>query len=147
MVITEADLEAVVSLHAKLQKRILFLIILYTKRYGSAHLAAQRIARHTGGSTWAVQKALSALESSGYIEKRTGHVVYSKTGFVSAANTYVYRHPVISCGGKDIEIKWDFKEDSFIETYLDTIRGHIAKDRWRELFTKKELEELNDGQV
>ncbi len=142
LTITRSDLETVLSCRPSLQKRVLFLILLYCRRYGAASMSLSRIARNTRYTQQGVQKALSALENKGLIAKKPGKVVYSKGQFAAGVNTYTYRPQLKTNVGENIEIRWDFKEESFIPLYLDIFRNNVMCDDWKKYFTAKEIEEL-----
>lgn len=142
LIITQGDLETVISCHAPLQKRVLFLIVLFCRRYGVANLSAVRISRYTGCTPQAVQKALSGLERRCLIEKKPGKVVYTKGQFVSGMNSYKYKPNLNIEPGEQIEVQWDFKENTFMNMYNNILRCNILSSRWRNVFTKKEIIEL-----
>lgn len=142
LVITHGDLETVLSCHAPLQKRVLFFIILFCRRYGVANLSAVRISRHTGRTPQAVQKALSELESRKLIEKKQGKVIYTKGKFVSAMNSYKYKPQLGIEAGEQIDVQWDFRENTFADMYVNILRNNVPTSCWKNVFTKKEIVEL-----
>ena len=143
--ISHADIENILSsVRTKLQRRIAFLILLYCRRYGAARLSAQRISRNTGCSLFACQKALGVLEAAGIIEKRNGKISYSDEKFVAAPNTYIYHLNKISELGGNIEVDWNFKEKTFVDTYLKVMSENVPRESWEKKFTKKEFEELTN---
>ena len=144
--LSQEDIQKVLSCHAPLQKRILFLIMLHTKRHRAACMSTTRIARVVGCSQQGVQKALSALEERGLITKKQEPTIYSNGKFVGGCNSYSCKLcPSELCS--KIEIDWNFKEDTFKGAYLKTIRDNVPQKDWKKYFTKKEIEELTKGDV
>ena len=147
--IAPEDMETILSCHAPTQKRILFLMCMYTRRYGRAQMTYARIARYAGCSTQAAVNALDALESKGLVAKRASDTVYTNGKFVAGANIYKYCPPLLN-GVDDniIPVHWDFKEETFTNAYVDTMRRFVPQEDWSKYFTKKEMEELKqNGQV
>ena len=145
LIITKGDIQDILSCHASLQKQILFLILLYTRRYGTACLSAARIARHMKCSPLGVQKALVSLGEKGLISKSPGKTVYSKGKFVAGANVYKFRPSLGGDVGTTISVDWNFKEDTFKGVYLKTMRDNVSREDWKKYFTKKEMEELQNA--
>lgn len=142
--ITQADIQAILSCHAPAQKRTLFLIYMYTMRYGEARMSAVRMARNVGCSSQAVTNALATLESRGLISKRLGDTVFTNGKFVAGANSYKYRPPFDRAVGEKVPVNWDFREETFASAYTDMVRRTIPRKDWPKYFTKKEMEELQD---
>lgn len=146
IIITQGDLQAVLSCHAPTQKHVLFLILLFVRRYGNACLSASRIARHIGCTLQGAQKALAGLEERGLISKSQGKTVYTGGKFVAGANVYKY-HPLLGSDvTQQISVDWDFKEETFMKVYADTMRNNVSEEEQKRYFSKKEMEELDGNQ-
>ena len=149
-----SDMRTLLSCHSPFQKRVLFLIMIYAKRYGEAHISSAKMARIVGCSLQGLYKALSYLEDCGLISKKQGKRSYHDGKFVSGSNSYVYKpclnsHEPCSCepclSHELCSVDWDFKEETFKEVYLKTMRDNVPQADWKKYFTKKELEELCDS--
>ena len=141
--LSQGDLQAILSCHSLFQKRVLFLIMLYAKRYGEAHISSEKMARIVGCSQQGLYKVLSYLEDErGLISKTHGQRSYHDGRFFSGSNSYKYK-PSLQGGGNVAEVDWDFKEDTFKGVYLKMMRDNVPQEDWKKYFTKKEMEELN----
>ena len=144
--IARDDVQAILSCHAPAQKRALFLVCMYTRRYGGARMAYSRIARYIGCSAQAAVMALAELEKRGLVAKQTGHTVYTNGKFVAGANTYKYCPPFERSPGGEIPVDWDFQAETCTDAYVNTIRRIVPQEDWSKYFAKKEMEELRkDG--
>ncbi len=142
--ITENDLANVLKQHARMQKRVLFLIIAFFRKYGNASMSVERIIRYVGGSVRSVRVSLDKIEAAGLIEHRRGKAYYENGNIKSKPNQYIYRPDVVRQMGKKIPIDWDFKEEGFDHVYFKTMCDNVLRDEWGEHFTKKELNELEE---
>lgn len=141
LILYQSDLKDILSCHASLCKRILFLIILYIRKYDKkeAYLSAAQISCMMGCTIQGAQKALNDLCERGVILKKSGKTSFHDGKFVAHANSYEYKS---SHEGNIVRIDWDFKEETFMEVYVRTMRDNVPQEDYKKYFTKKEREEL-----
>lgn len=140
--LTENDLACILSKHARLQKRVLFLVIVLCRRHGVACMSAERMAGYVGCSTFGVKDALDKLEEAGLVEHEKGKKYYDHGEIKAKPNTYRYKSDITLPVGRSISLSWDFKEESFDNAYLELLRENVPRDDWNKYFTKKEIDEL-----
>lgn len=146
--LTDNDIMALLQFRpSKLSRKVYFIIMLYTLRFGNAKMSAQRIANNVGGSAIGVVKVLQSLEENGFITKKKGRIKKNSDGSYSPQpNTYVH-NPVsyIEEGNrKTIEVTWDFSPETFNDFYLDTICKYTDHSTWAKYFTTTEIKELQE---
>lgn len=140
--ITENDIACILSQRPRLQKRILFLIILFFRKFGVAILPIERIRRYVGGSQKGIKLAVGKIEEQGLIEHTAGKKFYHDGTVKTRPNQYRFKPDINRPIGKQIPFDWDFKEESFNQVYLKTIRENVPESDWEKYFTAKELAEL-----
>lgn len=142
--ITENDLETLLSLRGMYKKKLLFLLILFYRKFGVVRMSHDRMVAYVGASRCGIIKALTALkEEEGRISAKSGTSYYSEGVLRRTSNEYVYKPNTAKAMGAKIPVDWDFKEETFKGVYLKTMRDNVPREDWKKYFTKKELEELN----
>lgn len=111
--LTDADIEIISSLRGQTRRRTLFVIIAFCRKYRTAVLSARRIAGYVGASERGVVKAVDGLRSAGLVSCETGKCFIHDGKVGQAPNRYTYA----GADGKHIPLDWDFKENTFEETY------------------------------
>lgn len=142
--ITENDLKTLLGLHGMFKKKLLFLIILFYRKFGIVRMSYERMAEYIGSSRNGVIKALASLkEEGGMISTKQGAAYVSEGKLRSTSNEYVYKPDMCELPDNKIFVDWDFNKESFQETYVRFMQEHVPHDMWDKVFTKKERNELN----
>lgn len=121
---SEKDIAAISSLRGQTQRRVLFVIIAFCRRFKIATLSAKRIARYVGSTERGVMKAIAHIEERGLISHVGGKKVPYNGKYIVTPNRYTY-HGLNRYAAKHIPLEWDFKEETFERTYLKILGGKI----------------------
>ena len=140
------DLETLLSLRGMYKKKLLFLLILFYRKFGVVRMSHERMAEYVGASRSGIINALNALEEEvGCIAAKPG-TSYRVDGLVHrTSNEYVYKPKAFDPWGDKFSVDWDFKKETFNQVYLKMIRDNVPQDEWKKHFTKKEMEELQNA--
>lgn len=145
IVFDEYDIKGLLSVAGRVQRRVLFVVMVFYKRYGKAILSAERIGRFVGASEQGARNAVASLEDKKILSHQRSKKFYKDGHYVVPANTYAYHLVGTGIAQQHIPLDWDFKEESFSEAYLGLLRRAVPADEWDIYFTKQELEELRNG--
>ena len=61
---------------------------------------------------------------------------------MSAMNSYKYKPQLGIEAGEQIDVQWDFRENTFADMYANILRNNVPTSCWKNVFTKKEIVEL-----
>lgn len=137
--ITNIDKTKILAQRTKVMRRILFLIFLFSSKYGLARMRIPRIAEFVSCTPRSAITAIGSLEEVGAIAVTKGKRYRVGETIASACNTYKYLAPS-GDPSETTEFVWDYAPESFMD-----ISRQIFGDRAERLWSKHEMEEMNHG--
>ena len=148
--IAKKDFERVLEFRSANDKKIAYLILLATKKWGHGVYSCQRIADLVGCSYSTAFHSLERLEEAGVLKKKHGRRLFdAKTqSYVQEPNIYTFISHAPQEGDEIIDVDLSAAQapdsSTYNELYLRAVAANVGEERWRELFTKKERDALYD---
>lgn len=145
LIFTPDEIKLLIEKRPKVQRKILFLIMLCQKKYGFMRLGADHIAEKIGFSRQGVIKAVEELKRDSIIDVENQTPVRIGECFLARPNVYT-----IIGKPKEPDKIWILTDELTLEDaplqemWLKLIHMTLRKEDWKKYFTKKEMEELNN---
>lgn len=171
--ITKDILRAALSQKTKTERKLVFLIACYCDVYGRMNMSYDRIAKHLGCSSMAVQKMTTKLMDFGVIRYSQGRSMSRDGKFVRKPNTY-WLNPECFSRVKALDVEWCFEEplvyeaeersdtdesgrlrthipelepEGFTDFYYHIVRSTVSETSIKDFFTRSESEVLRNREA
>ena len=148
-IFTEDEIKLLLEKRPKVQRRLLFDILLNQKKYGMFRMGTLNIAKEIGYSQQGVIKAADALESEGVISVERQKTIKVGDFYKPLPNSYrvigkpKYPDNIWIIGG-DVALNTDGRSVS--ELWRELIKKSLQQKYWKKYFTGKEIEELKESE-
>jgi hypothetical protein len=140
-VVTKEEMQFCLSAKEKSERKILFLILLFQKKYSKLRMSYEAIAGYTGNSRIAVLHAVDRLFDKGNIFVAKEKPILKDGSFVAKCNSYKLNHLPEREGEKILEVD-EVSKENFLSLYHDCVIKTAGKENEHKYFSKKELDKL-----
>lgn len=147
MIFTADEMKLLFEKRPRVQRKFLFAVLCYQKKYGMLRLGAEKIAEEMGCSRLAVIKAADALANEGIVEVVRQSAVKLGEAYKPMPNMY----RVIG-KAKNPDKVWliadevELDDGLLSDMWIDLIRTALKEDDLKRYFSKKELAEIQKGE-
>lgn len=143
LIFTADEVKLLIERRPKVQRKLLFLIFCYQKKYGVLRMGADTIAEKIGYSRVGVMKAADALEKEGTIQ-----VSHQRAAVVGETYRHLPNIYKVVGRAKNPDSIWTLGDEISIETgdllgmWKSLVKQSLRDDDRPKYFTAKEIEEL-----
>lgn len=148
--VCRADFETVVAQTLSTDKRIAYLFLCATKKWGKGQYSLDRLAKVVGCGRSTANQSLNRLVNAGVLAKKRGNRIFelNTKSFAYEPNIYTFISHAPQEGDEIIDVDLSAAQapdsSTYNELYLRAVAANVGEERWRELFTKKERDALYD---
>lgn len=140
------EIMMVLKQRTKAMRMVLFLLLIYCKRYGAAKIAYSTMAHHLGVDEKTVRRSISELVGNGMVMKTSGDWDFKDGGY--GTNSYIVCGKVPGPLPRKYVVadeitfdKW-INKDTFMGCYLSALAGLCTKEYLAKYLTKPEMEKI-----
>ena len=146
--LTADEFAAVLNCGKGTMRRTLFLLLLFSKKYGEARMTAERIGKYVGCSKVTVHSCVRRLAEQGLVSVYAGAHFHAAEHMVSHPNSYEVHLPAAGSIGEPfvtsgisetLAASWDWTPETFQFVWRSAIEAFVPAARRGDYFTDKEL--------
>lgn len=142
------DMIRILSCENKVDRRVLFLIMYYEKRFGKASLSYDRIARMSQISYVTAVNSINRLIDAGYITCKHGKSRLENTTFVRDRNTYWVVQQTLKASipfiSDTVLVENELTEENAVSEYYALLQRMIDRAYLKKVLTRSELNNMED---
>ena len=141
--VTKRDMDYCLKAAEKSERKILFLTLLFQKKYTRLKMSYEKIAEYIGNPRITVARAVERLQKNGVIYVSKGKTALTDGGYKAESNNYRLNGYAQSDEGAIFKVE-KITPENFLSIYHQCVVLSVGESDAKKHFTKKEMQKINE---